>query len=304
MKQSSNKSQVTCKNCIHLTFSDCYCECGAGYRGIVQPDDSCEYGKPKQPKRIKSHIVVDTNNESTQKPNKPLPAPTLSCVSRKHFVTDTTFKCQKQHTFMENCTDKECCATITTQTLLKYVKRGETFSHCGREWLVLEHDDAGNTLVLSQDIIGQMPFDTTSNNWATSSLRTYLVTDFLDSLCFYDNVATKNRANAFDLGFRLYALDLTANDGKKDYGQAFDCVFLLTCDLYRKHRDIIPPIDKQWWLATAVTTDQPVFSLGVHIVHDRFNGMIFSTNANSEFGVRPACYLNSNTPIFVKENSN
>lgn len=303
MKQSSNKSQVTCKNCIHLTFSDCYGECGAGYRGIVQPDDSCEYGKPKQPKRIKSHIVVDTNNESAQKPNKLLPAPTLSCVSCKHFVTDTTFKCQKQHTFMENCTDKECCATITTQTLLKYVKRGETFSHCGREWLVLEHDDAGNTLVLSQDIIGQMPFDTTSNNWATSSLRTYLVTDFLDSLCFYDNVATKNRANAFDLGFRLYALDLTANDGQKDYGQAFDCVFLLTCDLYRKHRDIIPPIDKQWWLATAVTTNQPAFSLGVHVVHD--NGMILSSAADSKLvDVRPACYFLSNTPVFVKENSN
>lgn len=126
MKQSSNKTPTTCANCVHLTFSDCYGECGAGHRGIVQPDDSCEYGKPKQPKRIKSHIAVDTNNESIQSPSRLLPAPTPSCISCKHFVADPTFRCQKQHAFVENCADEECRTTVKTPTLLKYVKRVAT----------------------------------------------------------------------------------------------------------------------------------------------------------------------------------
>ena len=35
---------VLCKDCKYLMFSDCYGECKKGYRGIVNPDDTCEYG--------------------------------------------------------------------------------------------------------------------------------------------------------------------------------------------------------------------------------------------------------------------
>lgn len=36
---------VHCKECKHITFSDCYGECGAGRMGIVGPDDFCSYGE-------------------------------------------------------------------------------------------------------------------------------------------------------------------------------------------------------------------------------------------------------------------
>ena len=36
---------VQCKDCKHLMFSDCYGECSKGHRGIVKPDDSCEFGE-------------------------------------------------------------------------------------------------------------------------------------------------------------------------------------------------------------------------------------------------------------------
>ena len=36
---------VQCRDCAHLMFSDCYGECSKGHRGIVKPDDSCEYGE-------------------------------------------------------------------------------------------------------------------------------------------------------------------------------------------------------------------------------------------------------------------
>ena len=32
-----------CKNCKHLMFSDCYGECRKAYKGIVNPDDTCEH---------------------------------------------------------------------------------------------------------------------------------------------------------------------------------------------------------------------------------------------------------------------
>ena len=38
---------VHCKDCQHLMFSDCYGECSKGHKGIVKPDDYCEYGVKK-----------------------------------------------------------------------------------------------------------------------------------------------------------------------------------------------------------------------------------------------------------------
>lgn len=49
---------VRCKDCQHLTFSDCYGECGAGHMGIVRPDDFCSYGVRKE--------VVSDGNENDQ----------------------------------------------------------------------------------------------------------------------------------------------------------------------------------------------------------------------------------------------
>jgi hypothetical protein len=40
---------VKCKECEYLMFSDCYGECSKGYKGIVNPNDSC--GKGKKAKR-------------------------------------------------------------------------------------------------------------------------------------------------------------------------------------------------------------------------------------------------------------
>ena len=36
---------ITCKNCKHLMFSDMYGECSKGYKGIVNPWDTCEHAE-------------------------------------------------------------------------------------------------------------------------------------------------------------------------------------------------------------------------------------------------------------------
>lgn len=41
---SCKRIQNVCKNCKHLSFSDCYGECSKGYKeGVVHPYDSCEH---------------------------------------------------------------------------------------------------------------------------------------------------------------------------------------------------------------------------------------------------------------------
>lgn len=39
-----NYTPVRCEDCEWLVFSDCYGECGKGYKGIVRPGDSCGKG--------------------------------------------------------------------------------------------------------------------------------------------------------------------------------------------------------------------------------------------------------------------
>ena len=177
--------------------------------------------------------------------------------------------------------------TMNEKQKLKNIPRGETFSRFGREWIVLEHD-TNRTLVLAKDTIGNIPFDENNyNNWAKSSLRKYLNGEFLKEMC--------GKSSAFSQGFRSFTIDLTADDGLKDYGESRDIVSLLTCDLYRKHRDILEPIDAWWWLATPYST-LATYSCCVRRVDSV--GMLDASDAFLRHGgVRPICYLNSDLAI-------
>ena len=171
---------------------------------------------------------------------------------------------------------------------LKDIPRGETFWHFGHEWIVLEHDNTNHTLVITKDTIGNIPFDkNNSNNWAKSTLREYLNGEFLKEMCI--GLPPEN------WGFTLFKTDLTADDGLKDYGEIIDMVSLLTCDLYRKHRDILEPIDEWWWLAT------PYSTLAANSYYVRYlssDGTRNSSNAyGGDGGVRPLCYLSSDIAV-------
>jgi hypothetical protein len=95
-----------------------------------------------------------------------------------------------------------------------------------------------------------------------------------------------------------HTVDLTSNDGLKDYGKTTAKVSLLTCDLYRKFVYIIDKfkLDKWWWLATAFSTPKHGYEKLVECVSPLgvtgSNGYSYGAN-----GVRPFCILNSN--IFV-----
>lgn len=183
---------------------------------------------------------------------------------------------------------KHIKSKIVNGKTLGDIPRGETFKHCGHEWIVLQHRTDNSTLVITKDIIGNMTFDeNNSNNWAKSTLRKYLNGEFLKEMCI--GLSSEN------LGFSLFKTDLTADDGLKDYGSSLDIISLMTCDLYRKHRDIIEPIDESWWLTTPYST----FASNSYFVRRvRADGTLGDDLAHSvAVGVRPLCYLKSDTLI-------
>ena len=118
---------------------------------------------------------------------------------------------------------------------LKNAARGTAFDYAGQSWILLENDPTGRTLCLSKDITETRAFDEGNcNNFAVASSNKYLNGPYLDNLA-----DACNGANAF----LESELDLTTDDGLKDYGACTVTIFLLTVDQYRRNRDVIPNAD-------------------------------------------------------------
>ena len=170
---------------------------------------------------------------------------------------------------------------------LKNAARGTAFDYAGQSWILLENDD-GRALCLSKDIIETRAFDEGNcNNFAVASSKEYLNGAYLDNL-----LEDVNGPNAF----LTTELDLTTDDGLKDYGTCTVTIFLLTVDQYRRNRDVIPNADDWWWLSTAFSTKSNGYeSLARLVLTD---GTLFRNDAYYGFsGLRPACNLSSDLLI-------
>ena len=152
----------------------------------------------------------------------------------------------------------------------------------GLDCIVLDVEQ-DKILVLAKDSIGNMPFDEgNSNNFPKSTLCKYLNDEFIKKL----------KANGADTSALISTtIDLTSDDGLKDYGETTQKVFLLTCDMYRKYRSVIPNLDDWWWLATAYSTDSSNAYYARTVISD---GSLCNIIAYyGDCGVRPAFYLKS-----------
>lgn len=123
------------------------------------------------------------------------------------------------------------------------VKAGKTVKVAGFNWVVLDHIEGKGTFCLMENILEERAFHNEDkegcNNWENSSLREYLNSEFIVRL--------------LDRNLALMEVDLTSDDGMKDYGKTTDYIALLTADQYRKYREFIPNADDWWWLATPWT---------------------------------------------------
>ena len=174
---------------------------------------------------------------------------------------------------------------------LKTAPRGTAFNYAGQRWVVLEHNATG-TLCLTEKIVEDRAFDDGNcNDFSKSSSLRYLNGPFLDTLI---------DAAGCSSAFLTSELDLTADDGLKDYGTCNVTIFLLTVDQYRRNRDVIPNADDWWWLSTAFSTKSNGYeSLARRVSTDGtldWNGACYGNG-----GLRPACYLDSDLLISIED---
>ena len=174
---------------------------------------------------------------------------------------------------------------------LKNAARGTAFDYAGQSWILLENND-GRALCLSKDIIETRAFDEGNcNNFAVASSKEYLNGAYLDNL-----LEDVNGPNAF----LTTELDLTTDDGLKDYGTCTVTIFLLTVDQYRRNRDVIPNADDWWWLSTAVSTASNGYEHSARFVWDD-GSLSYDSAYDGHDGLRPACYLDSDLLISFDE---
>lgn len=177
------------------------------------------------------------------------------------------------------------------QQQLSTLKDGARFVYGGVEWVKLEHLHTApgkiETVAIAAEPVFERAFDEENcNDWRKSSLRRELNGAFLDALI---------AEGADPAAFMEFESDLTADDGMTDYGTARDKIALISCDLYREYRALLPKIGCWWWTLTPWTCD-PEYSYGVRSVDtdgtlDNFSACI------GHCGVRPLCHLESS--IFV-----
>ena len=154
---------------------------------------------------------------------------------------------------------------------------GEHFIYNGIEFICLDIID-GNYLAMTAKPWAEIPFDTNNHNdWRKSSLRRVLNTDFLELLDKKHLV--------------MQTSDLIADNGDKAYGTSEDYVTILSCDQYRKYRDIVPLFEEWMWTLTPWSCNTS-YSYSVRYVNP--TGTVYDDNsAYSSVGVAPACLFSS-----------
>lgn len=172
------------------------------------------------------------------------------------------------------------------QKKLKEIKSGDVFTYAGYEWIKLE-----DGLSITKDIVTEKEFDSDcKNSYTTSMVKCYLTVTFMDYLC---------EDGADISSFDFFPLDLTADDGTKEYAPYYVMIGLLTADLYRKNRHLLEPISDSWWLATPKSYKPKNNDTVMYVDED---GVIKDEFAWIQgHGVRPVCKFAEDTLVDVPD---
>lgn len=152
---------------------------------------------------------------------------------------------------------------------------GEHFTYEGIEWICLDIID-GNYLAITAQVWQELPFDVDDhNNWKESSLRRVLNDEFLDKL---------NKKHLVK-----QTSDLISDNGDKAYGTTEDYVTILSCDQYRKYRELVPLFHEWMWTLTPWSCS----GYGNYVRYVNPTGNIYNYYAYYSSGVAPACIFSS-----------
>lgn len=172
---------------------------------------------------------------------------------------------------------------------LSEVAVGDTVMIGDHEMVVLDRFGDATALIRKELLVDDQVFGS-NNNYAGSAV---------DKICeeFADEIAgivgTDN--------LLLHRVDLTSDDGLKDYGAIDRRAALLTADAYRRYVYVLDKhkVNEWWWLATAYSTPTHGYESTVKCVSP--SGRIGNVYYWGRRGVRPFCILKSTIFVSVKE---
>lgn len=168
------------------------------------------------------------------------------------------------------------------------IPNGSTFKVGNFEFIKLgDAEDGETTAVILKDFVKKMEFGK-NNNYEESNVRKYLNNEFLKEL--EKAVCTSN--------IYTHKVDLTANDGLKNYGSVRDKVSLITADNYRRYREFLPGYGDWWWTATPFSCKSNGYSSDVCCVCNR--GTLNWDDCDYSKGVRPFCIFSSSIFVFCE----
>ncbi len=149
------------------------------------------------------------------------------------------------------------------------------------ELIVLEHLPEG-TAVLLKDLLHKEESFGENNDYRNSNV---------DNIC--DSFKELLEETIGREGLIEHEVDLTSDDGLKDYGTIMRKASLLTAEQYRRYVEILDKykLDKWWWLATPFSTATHEDTDCVKCVSPR--GFLDFVIYGCHGGVRPFCILKS-----------
>ena len=155
------------------------------------------------------------------------------------------------------------------------IKDGEHFMYRGVEFIRLGLEQGG-VLCMTAKPIAEEAFDHDNcNNWAKSSARKKLNTEFLSMLDENDLLPFES--------------DLTADNGDAAYGKCIDKIGILSCDLYRKYRKIVPLFEEWMWTCTPWHCGTPNSGHALYVRRVYSDGTLNISTAYVAHGLAPAC---------------
>ena len=154
--------------------------------------------------------------------------------------------------------------------------------------VILEQLDGETAVILKELYCERSEFGPENNNYDGSYVdeKCQEFAQKLAEIIGWDNIV-------------LHKVDLTSDDGLKDYGIIERRASLLTADLYRKFVEILDKFNpkKWWWLATPWSTKKHESDAYAKCVSPA--GRLGNDFYGNDGGVRPFCILKST--IFVSE---
>ena len=187
----------------------------------------------------------------------------------------------------EEQVERICAAQGQKNIKLADIPEGDTFKIGNHEFVVLEHSGDTTAVIRKELLDKDMEFG--SNNNFSGSYVAAKCEEFAGEIA-----GVVGKENLVE-----HTVDLTSDDGLKDYGTIKSRCSLLTTNLYRRHVEILDKFkpDRWWWLATAYSTERHGNNSWVKCVAP--SGRINYYYYYNDYGVRPFCILKSN--IFVSK---